>query len=129
MKLMIVDDSNVMRRKIKRAVEQINIFDVVVAENGVKALEVYQAEDPDIITMDVTMPEMDGLECIQKLMEINPEALILVVSALTKKEVTIEAMRLGAKGFINKPFDDDQLTNSIQQMQSDFLDGALVNVG
>src|SRR6478609_7207422 len=109
MKLMVVDDSRVMRGKIQRAVEQVGIMDVMCASNGKEAVELFQKERPKIVTMDITMPEMDGIACIKHLMQFDPSVLILVISALSDKATTMEALVSGAKGFLKKPFDDADL--------------------
>lgn len=116
MKLMVVDDSRVMRGKIQRAVEVVGIRDIVTASNGQEAVDLFRKECPKIVTMDITMPEMDGIECIKHLVQIDPSVLILVISALSDKNTTLEALRSGAKGFLKKPFDDDDLNGKIREM-------------
>ena len=118
MKLMVVDDSRVMRSKIQRAVEQVGITDILTASNGKEAVEVFQKENPKIVTMDITMPEMDGIECIKQLIQINADVIILVISALSDKSTTFEALKNGAKGFLRKPFDDESLNSKIREMLS-----------
>lgn len=119
MKLLVVDDSSVMQRKISRAVAKVGINDVVCASNGLEAIEVFKKEKPSFVTMDITMPEMDGVECIKQLVALDPQVLILVVSAVSNKTHTMEALNNGAKGFIQKPFDDDKLNDTIRQIMSD----------
>lgn len=112
MRMLIVDDSNMIRTRISRIVSagklgQISL--VGLARNGVEALRIAKASQPDVITMDLTMPEMDGLPCIQAIMKILPRTNILVVSALDDKATAIQALKLGARGFVAKPFSDDEL--------------------
>lgn len=116
MKLLVVDDSNVMRRKISRAVEAIGVSDILQAANGVEALALYQLEKPDLVTMDLTMPEMDGLACIKAIIEYDASALILVISALSDRTATLEALDAGARSFIRKPFDDDELNTELRKL-------------
>jgi len=112
MKLLIVDDSVVIRNKINRGL--LKKFDSVSrATNGVEALEMVKRESPDIITMDLTMPEMDGVECIERVMEIAPQTYILVISALADKATAVKALMLGANGFLCKPFTEQELTDAI----------------
>lgn len=118
MKLMVIDDSSVMRRKISRAVESIGIAQVITASNGLEAIEVFKRESPKLVTMDITMPEMDGIECVKRLVELNPDVLILVISALSDRATTLEAMSNGAKGYIRKPFDDDDLSSQLRKLLS-----------
>lgn len=112
MRLLIVDDSNMIRSRISRVVQSgglSNISLVGLARNGAEALRVARATQPDVVTMDLTMPEMDGIECIQELLRMLPRTNILVVSALSDKSTAIQALRLGARGFVAKPFSDDEL--------------------
>jgi two-component system chemotaxis response regulator CheY len=116
MKMLIVDDSTVMQRKIQRSITLEQVTDFFTASNGVEAIEAYRQEMPELVTMDLTMPEMDGVECVKHLIEINPDVMILVISSLSDKATTIQAMKNGAKGFLTKPFDDDQLNEALQQL-------------
>jgi two-component system chemotaxis response regulator CheY len=116
LKLLIVDDSNVMRRRIERS-QQIDRLEVVGhASNGVEAIDLFQRTDPDVVTMDITMPEMDGIECVERLVEMKPSVLILVVSALADKATAVEAVAKGANGFLNKPFTDRQLNDALLEL-------------
>lgn len=121
MKLMVVDDSNVIRSRIARialqpALRGLNI--VGLARNGREAIALMEKTRPDIVTMDLTMPEMDGVTCVGELMRRDPDVNILIVSALNDKATAIEALKRGAKGFIYKPFTDAQLVNAIQEVVS-----------
>jgi two-component system chemotaxis response regulator CheY len=112
MRLMIVDDSNMIRSRISRVVQAgglSNISLVGLARNGAEALRIARATRPDVVTMDLTMPEMDGIECITRMLQMLPKTSILVVSALSDKSTAIQALRLGARGFVAKPFSDDEL--------------------
>ena len=112
MRLLVVDDSNMIRSRILRLVQGgglAGLSVVAVARNGAEALRVARATRPDLVTMDLTMPEMDGVECISELLRMLPRTRILVVSALADKSTAIEALRLGARGFLAKPFSDDEL--------------------
>jgi len=115
-KLMIVDDSNIIRRRIERS-HQIDALQLVgTAGNGVEAVEMFRKTDPDIVTMDLTMPQMDGIECISRLVTLKPSVRILVISALADKATAVEAMEKGANGFLNKPFTDRQLNEAIADL-------------
>jgi two-component system, chemotaxis family, chemotaxis protein CheY len=115
-KLMIVDDSNIMRRRIERSQNFDEIELIGTAGNGLEALELFKKADPDVVTMDLTMPQMDGIECIGKLVELKPAIRILVISALADKATAVEAMEKGANGFLNKPFTDRQLNEAIADL-------------
>ena len=119
MKLMIVDDSNIIRRRIERS-QQIDRLEVVgAAANGRDAVEMFRRTSPDVVTMDLTMPEMDGVECVQQLVAIKPDVLILVVSALADKATAVEAIEKGANGFLCKPFTDRQLNDALEELLRD----------
>lgn len=115
-KLMIVDDSNVIRNRISRGTSRMDIEVVATATNGLEAVELFKKHRPDIVTMDLTMPKMDGLECIYELTDIDPNANILVISALSDKVTGIKALQLGARGFICKPFTDEDLFEALEEM-------------
>jgi two-component system, chemotaxis family, chemotaxis protein CheY len=115
-KLMIVDDSNIMRRRIERSNQFEELQLVGTAGNGEEALALFSKTDPDVVTMDLTMPRMDGIECIGKLVALKPSIRILVVSALADKATAVEAMEKGANGFLNKPFTDRQLNEAIAEL-------------
>jgi two-component system chemotaxis response regulator CheY len=116
LRLLIVDDSNIVRRRIERS-QQFDDLEVVgAAANGVEALDLFKRTDPDLVTMDLTMPQMDGIECIEKLVHMKPEVRILVISALADKATAVDAMEKGANGFLNKPFTDRQLNEALAEL-------------
>ena len=115
-KLMIVDDSNIMRRRIERSQNFEEIELVGTAANGLEAIELFKKMDPDVVTMDLTMPQMDGIECIENIVRIKPAVRILVISALADKATAIEAMEKGANGFLEKPFTDRQLNEAMAEL-------------
>ncbi|HEY7929834.1 MAG TPA: response regulator [Steroidobacteraceae bacterium] len=115
-RLLVVDDSNVIRRRIERVQNLPAIEFVGAARNGREALEMYERLHPTIVTMDLTMPEMDGGECVARLVERDPDILILVISALADKLTAIDAIEKGASGFLCKPFTDRQLNNALLKL-------------
>jgi two-component system chemotaxis response regulator CheY len=112
-RLMVVDDSNVIRRRIERAQDLPGIEFVGAARNGREALDMHQKLRPTIVTMDLTMPEMDGSDCVAQLVERDPLIRILVISALADKLTAIDAIEKGACGFLCKPFTDRQLNDAL----------------
>lgn len=118
-KLLIVDDSNIIRNKIARALGAYGLEIAGLAPNGASALEIFSAVRPQVVTMDLTMPEMDGIECIRKLHAIDPRVRILVVSALADKATAIQALKEGAQGFLCKPFTEEELTEAIGELLSE----------
>ncbi len=118
-KLMVVDDSNIIRNRIQRAYNSNDFMLVASANNGLDAVEKFKKHRPDVVTMDLTMPQMDGLECIENLVKIDEEVRILVVSALSDKATGIQALSLGANGFLCKPFSDADLMTALRELVSD----------
>lgn len=116
LKMMIVDDSNIIRNKIARSLAQHQIDIVATASNGEEAVKHFRDNDPDIVTMDLTMPRMDGLECIRELKKRKPAVRILVVSALADKATAIQALKEGALGFLCKPFSEDELCDAVDEL-------------
>ncbi|SDO11392.1 two-component system, chemotaxis family, response regulator CheY [Rhodoferax sp. OV413] len=112
MRLLVVDDSNMIRTRISKVVQGGGLGKIALvglARNGVEALRIAKATQPDVVTMDLTMPEMDGVQCIREMLRLLPGTRILVVSALNDKATAIAALKLGARGFVAKPFTDDEL--------------------
>ncbi len=115
-RLMIVDDSNIVRRRIERTQEVPDIEVIGTARNGREALELHARAKPNLVTMDLTMPEMDGIECVRRLVERDPLIKILVISALADKATAIEALETGASGFLCKPFTERQLNDALAKL-------------
>jgi two-component system chemotaxis response regulator CheY len=115
-RLLVVDDSNVIRKRIERANELPEIEFVGAARNGREALELHATLRPTLVTMDLTMPEMDGAECVAELVQRDPQIRILVISALADKLTAIDALEKGASGFLCKPFTDRQLNEALRKL-------------
>ncbi|MDR0770954.1 MAG: response regulator [Burkholderiales bacterium] len=121
MRLLIVDDSSIIRSRIARIMNDPRLPTLMIvgmARNGAEALELFSQSHPELVTMDLTMPEMDGVECTEAMTNLNPEAHILVVSALSDKATAIKALKKGAKGFLYKPFTDEQLIGALLEVMS-----------
>jgi two-component system, chemotaxis family, chemotaxis protein CheY len=118
-KLMIVDDSNIIRNKIKRSYDSHQLELVATASSGVEAVRLYSRHRPNVITMDLTMPGMDGIDCIERIMGMDSEVRILVVSALSDKATGIEALQKGARGFLLKPFTEAQLDEALNELMEE----------
>jgi two-component system chemotaxis response regulator CheY len=116
LRMMIVDDSNIIRRRIERCQNIPQLEVVGSASNGLDAIQLFMETDPDVVTMDITMPQMDGIECVERLVAMKPGVLILVVSALADKATAVEAMEKGANGFLNKPFTERQLNDALEEL-------------
>lgn len=119
--LMVVDDSMIFRNRIARlATDQglSGITVVAMAEDGRQAIEQAKLHKPDFVTMDLTMPVMDGPACLEALRTVLPDARVLVVSALSDRATALKAMTKGAHGFLLKPFSDKQLVESLQELMA-----------
>ena len=115
-RVLIVDDAAFMRMSIRKMLEE-NGFEIVgEAENGLMAIEKYQELQPEVVTMDITMPEMDGLEALKKIKKIDPAASIVMVSALGQEARMKEAIIYGAKGFIVKPFKEEIIVSALAKL-------------
>jgi two-component system, chemotaxis family, chemotaxis protein CheY len=114
-KVLIVDDAAFMRMMIKDILEK-NGFEVVgEANNGLKAVELYKKERPDVVTMDITMPDMDGIEAVKQIRSFDPNARIIMCSAMGQQTMVMDAIRAGAKDFIVKPFQADRVLEAIRK--------------
>ncbi len=116
MKLLVVDDSHFIRNRIQRMVAVHRIDEIIMASNGMEALKLFQKERPDVVTMDITMPGLDGIACTSAMVRMEPKVLILVVSAIADKATAIRALRQGANGFLLKPFTDEELNASLTEL-------------
>lgn len=115
-KVLIVDDAAFMRLTIKMMLEQ-NDFEVVgEAENGLVALQKYKELQPDIVTMDITMPEMNGIEALKKIKEYDPKAKVVMVSAMGQEVLVKEAVISGAVTFIVKPFKEEHVIQTLNKI-------------
>lgn len=117
-RILIVDDAAFMRMMIKDILSK-NGFEVVgEAQDGAQAIEKYKELEPDLITMDITMPEMDGITALKEIKKINSEAIIIMCSAMGQQAMVIDAIQAGAKDFIVKPFQSDRVLEAIQKALS-----------
>ncbi len=115
-KIMVVDDSSIIRKIIQRGVTEKNYQLVGTASNGLEAIDLFKENPADIVTLDITMPEMDGLVVLEHLLQIKPDVQVIVISALSDKATAIEAIKKGAKSFIPKPFTTEQVQQTIQKL-------------
>lgn len=116
-KFVIVDDAVFMRTLIKRMIEE-NTDYVIVGEgaNGYEAIEQAKKHQPDIITLDITMPEMDGIMAIKEILVACPKTKVIMVSAMGQQSMVIDAIKMGAKDFIVKPFDKTRVQQAIENV-------------
>ncbi len=114
-KILIVDDAAFMRMMIKDVISK-NGYEVAgEAVNGMDAVDKYKELKPDLVLMDITMPEMDGLQALKKIREGDPEAKIIMCSAMGQQAMVIEAIQSGAKDFIVKPFQPERILEAVKK--------------
>jgi len=117
-RVLIVDDAAFMRIKLKDILEKNNYEVAGEAENGHEAIEKYKELQPDIVTMDITMPEMDGVEALKEIKGVDPDASILMCSAMGQQSMVMDAIRAGALDFIVKPFDTERVIRALDKVNN-----------
>ncbi|TKJ20766.1 MAG: hypothetical protein CEE43_11935 [Promethearchaeota archaeon Loki_b32] len=116
-KVLIVDDAQFTRNMLKNIINKIEQIEVIgEASNGVEAISLYKKLNPDLVTMDLVMPEKGGIEATEEILKINSKALIVVVSALGQEALVLEAAKKGAKDFIQKPFKTEQIVEVMDRI-------------
>jgi two-component system chemotaxis response regulator CheY len=114
--ILIVDDAAFMRMMIKDILSK-NGYEIAgEAANGVEAVEKYKETKPDLVTMDITMPEKDGVQALKEIKQIDPNAKVIMCSAMGQQSMVIDAIQSGAKDFIVKPFQADRVLEAIQKV-------------
>ncbi|MBE3573797.1 MAG: response regulator [Moorella humiferrea] len=115
-RVLVVDDAAFMRMMIKDILTK-NGYEVVgEADNGQKAVAMYQELRPDVVTMDITMPEMDGIAAVKAIKQIDPNARIIMCSAMGQQLMVMEAIQAGARDFIVKPFQQDRVLQALEKV-------------
>ncbi|KAB2494687.1 response regulator [Priestia filamentosa] len=114
-RILVVDDAAFMRMMIKDILTK-NGYEVVAeAADGLQAIEQYKEHKPDLVTMDITMPEMDGIHSLKEIKKVNPNAKVIMCSAMGQQAMVIDAIQAGAKDFIVKPFQADRVIEAISK--------------
>ncbi len=114
-KILIVDDAFFMRNMLGNTIRDIGYSDLHFAEDGFQAVEKAKELKPDIVTLDISMPGMDGLEAVEKILEVSPASKIIMVTAVTSQSVVKQALANGAVDFINKPFSKDEIEDRLKR--------------
>lgn len=113
----IVDDAVFMRTIIRKMIEQVEEYKVLgEASNGQDAIEAAAKYQPDIMTLDITMPELDGIQAVPEIMKVSPKTRIIMVSAMGQQSMVIEAIKMGAKDFVIKPFEKSRVYQAIKNV-------------
>ncbi len=115
-KMLVVDDSLFMRQMLKNILPKDRFEVIGEASTGREAIERYNELNPDLVTMDITMPDMDGIAAVKEILKINSEAKVIMCSAMGQKPMIKEALEAGAKDFIIKPFDKDKAIKIIESV-------------
>lgn len=114
-KILVVDDAKLMRKMIKNIVAEMEDYLVLEAENGEAAIELYKVTKPDIVTMDVTMDLKNGADAAKEILEMDPKARIIMITALGQEELLKDCIAAGVKDFIVKPFQKDRVLTAIKK--------------
>lgn len=112
-KILIVDDAVFLRMMLKDALSKLGYTDFCEAENGVQAVKRYNENHPDLVLMDITMPEMDGLEALKEIRRQDPSATVVMLSAMGQEYLVVDAIKYGAKDFITKPFKTERIVKVV----------------
>jgi len=115
-RVLIVDDARIIRSMLKTIFTKLNILVVGEAVNGQEAVQIYDELKPDLVTMDITMPGMDGLTAARNILARHPGAKIIMITSLGQEIVMREAIRLGALDFIVKPFEESRIISAVQRV-------------
>ena len=117
-KVLVVDDAAFMRMMIKDILRKGGYEVVGEAEDGAKAIEKYRELHPDLVTMDITMPDMDGITAVKEIRKIDPNAMIVMCSAMGQQAMVIDAIQAGAKDFVVKPFQPERVSEAVRKVLS-----------
>ena len=112
---MVVDDAAFMRQRCMKLLNDSG-YETIPAVNGREAVEKYKTEKPDVVLLDITMPDMDGLEALKLIMGYDKDAKIAMVTAIGQQNMVIECLKAGAKDFVVKPFDADRLLDAVSKL-------------
>ena len=114
--ILIVDDSKTSRKFLRNMLEEAGHKIVAEAVNGAEGVEKYRIYHPDIVTMDITMPVLDGIDAVGEIMKMDPAAKVIMVTAAGQRTNMVEALKRGAADFIQKPFDSEIILNTIEKV-------------
>jgi len=113
--ILVVDDAAFMRMQCAKMLSE-NGYEVVEAIDGQDAVQKYQSHNPDVVLLDITMPNMDGIATLRKLIELDPQAKVAMVTAMGQHSMVVEALRSGAREFVVKPFDAPRVLRAVQKL-------------
>jgi two-component system chemotaxis response regulator CheY len=114
---MVVDDALFMRTKCVKLLTE-NGYEVVAAKSGAEAVAIYRESSPDVVLLDITMPDMDGFEALKRIRKVDPNARIAMVTALDQEGITERALREGANHYVVKPYNAVRILSAIEKLLS-----------
>lgn len=114
-KILIADDATFMRMMLKDILSHAGFINLIEAKNGREAINLFKVEKPELILLDVTMPDMDGLRALEEIKEINPDVKIIMCSSMGQEEIVSECFEKGADDFIMKPFKQERVVQAVSQ--------------
>ena len=117
-KILLVDDSKMSRKMLRTILEGMGHEIVGEGADGVEGLALYKEKNPDIVTMDITMPQMDGIACLKEIKTLDKNAKVIMITAAGQSNKLVEALKLGAEEFICKPYEPEQIINAIKAVEN-----------
>lgn len=120
--ILVVDDSLIIRKNVKKYAANLGHAIVGEAKNGAQAVELCKELKPDLITMDITMPDMDGIEALKRIREFDQDVNIIMVTSHGQEDMVVSSLKSGAKGYLLKPVNEDKLAKAISNIYSEYSD-------
>lgn len=118
-KVLIVDDAPIIRLMLKDILVEYGYDVVGEGSTGQEGVEKFKALKPDLVTMDITMPEKNGIEALREILEIDPKAKVIVITAIEQREALMEAIKVGAADYIVKPFEADRVVSAVRKVSGE----------
>lgn len=111
--ILVADDAAFMRKMVRMTLSDVGLTNIVEAKDGVEAVEQFKSAHPDLVLLDITMARMNGLDALREIMEVDPEAKVIMCTAIGQQQTVMEALALGAYDYVVKPFQKDKLTEAV----------------
>ena len=121
LRILVVDDSGLTVKKMAKLLEELGHQVVAMASTGQQAVDVYAEAAPDVTTMDITMPDMDGIEATRRILAVHPGACIVIVTSHGQEQMVMDAIEAGAKGYILKPVKQEKLAETLETVAAKYL--------
>ena len=121
LRILVVDDSGLTVKKMAKLLEELGHHVVAMASTGQQAVDVYAEAAPDVTTMDITMPDMDGIEATRRILAVQPGACIVIVTSHGQEQMVMDAIEAGAKGYILKPVKQEKLAETLETVAAKYL--------